>query len=471
MQIVRTFRALRSRPAIMAEQRGYGPDWRGDGRTTAQQYQLDLLNRMWGGYIQRIPFYRDLRASGRAPERFESLDQFADTVPPVDKVMVRDQCHALTDPIRPTERFRVTGGSTGEPTRMPAWRSEYQTTLIDKWVGRAFYGVSPADRLFTIWGHSHLLGKGLTGRINANLRRLRDGLIGTYRFSAYDLSPDASRRAADILLSMRPSYVIAYSGALEYFARINEDRAADFARAGLKLALATGEVFPTSEGPELVQRILGCPLGMEYGSVETDIVAHTHPETSSAHGPCGLGFRVLWRHYFVECEEPGSDGDRPLLVTSLYPRCFPLVRYRIGDSVRLYPGDSHRSLLRLDSVVGRANAFILLSDGTRVHTMGIKHCVEGIDAVSRFQVIQPRSTTPGQAAGISELRVVLVGPGAPQQTGPAAKSAREAAETVIRQKAGRIHKELQSMRIVFDRSLVQTRAGKTPMIAEEDTLG
>lgn len=468
MQIVRTIRARRSAIAIAQERSAYGPDWLGSPGITPAQHQLAAFNTHWAGYARRIPFYRDMVAKRAAPEKFENLDQFAELLPVIDKAAVREKCHDLTDPIRPIEKYRVTGGSTGEPTKMPCWADEFQTTLIDKWIGRSFYGVAPSDKLFTIWGHSHLLGKGFMGMVNAYKRRLKDYLLGTYRQSAYDLSPAANRAAADTLLSVQPDYMIAYSSALELFARVNEDRAADIHRLKLKLALATGEIFPTLDGPEVVSRILGCPMGMEYGSVETDILAHTDPAISSPKGPAGQGYRVFWRRYMIECEAPSATGERGILVTSLYPRCFPLIRYRIGDAVVLYDGDEPRCLTRVAAVAGRSNSFIQLSDGVRVHTMGVKHCVEGVPGVSRFQVIQNPSAPDGQARGIAELRVILLGAGAPDQEGPEANAARQTAEAAIREKAQKIHPELGRVPIRFNRTLIQTRAGKTPMIAEAE---
>ncbi|MCG3121852.1 MAG: hypothetical protein GIKADHBN_00223 [Phycisphaerales bacterium] len=471
MQIVRTFRSWQSAAAIADTLRAYGPRWEGDGTVAPEAYQLEQFNRLWAGYVQRIPYFRSLRDSGRAPDRFESLDQFADSISPLDKPDVRARGAELTDPLHPPESMRITGGSTGEPTRMAAWRREHAQTLIDKWVGRSFYGVGPGDSLFTIWGHSHLLGKGLSGRVKAASRRFRDWLLSTHRFSAYNLSPESLRKAGQIVLDMRPGYIIAYSSALEDFARVNEDRAADFARAGIKMALATGEVFPTTDGPDVVRRVLGCPLALEYGSVETDILAHTHPGLAAPGAPPGSGYRVFWRNYYLECEAPGSSGERALLVTSLYPRAFPLVRYRIGDCVTLFDGDRPRALTRVASVAGRTNAFIQLADGTRVHTMGIKHCVEGLPDIARFQVIQPGGADAGTARGITELRVHLNGAGAPGQAGDAALIARRNAERAIREKAAKIHAELGVMPIVFDRPLHQTRAGKTPIIAVTETVG
>ncbi|MCC6426830.1 MAG: hypothetical protein IT435_08410 [Phycisphaerales bacterium] len=470
MQIVRTFRAIRASPAIRAELDAYGPDWNGRHGESVPDQQLRRFNELWSGYANRIPMYRDLRAAGKAPDRFGSLEELCQSLPVIDKQSVRDRKTDLTDPLHPAVRSRITGGSTGEPTHMPAWASEFDTTLVDKWIGRSFYGISPRDKLFTIWGHSHLLGKGLKGRFMGWLRQTKDNLIRTHRFSAYDLSPDAARRAADLLISTGSRYIIAYSSALEFFCRTNEDRAADFAKAGLKMALATGEVFPTADGPDVVRRVLGCPVAMEYGSVETDILAHTTPAIPSPDSGSLPAYRVFWRRYMLECEPPNAEGPGALLVTSLFPRAFPLIRYRIGDHIALFPGDRPLALTRIASVAGRTNSFIQLSDGRRVHTMGIKHCVEGLAAVNRFQLVQIRAGT-NSAASLPELRIVLAGPGAPDATGPSAEDARKQTERAIREKAARIHPDLGRMPIYFDRTLIQTQAGKTPMIADLQTSG
>jgi phenylacetate-CoA ligase len=470
MRIVRKIRDSKLAPLVRARRDEYGSDWLGDPSDRPAAWQLRRFNEIWKGYAQRIRAYRDLLDSRRVPARFESWEQFAATVPVLNKSDVNDRVADLTDPSRPADSTRTTGGSTGEPTRMPASRSEYADTQIDKWIARAEYGVKPSDRAFLIWGHSHTLGAGLRGRAKAFLRQAKDSLVGTYRFSAYNLSEQATRHAGDLILSLRPDFIISYSGALEFLARVNEDRAEQFARLGLKTAIATGEVFPTPDGPAVAQRILGCPVSMEYGSVETDVIAHTSLSHEMDVGTVPPAYRVFWRRYFLECEDAGPDGERALLVTSLFPRAFPLIRYRIGDFVRLFDGDEPRALTRMTAVVGRSNSFVELSDGTRVHTMGLKHCVEGIESVSRFQVVQPaganNTRANGGGRGIKELRVVLAGAGAPDRHDAQADAARRAVEAAIREKAGKIHPELGRMPIVFDRTLIQSRAGKTPMIAE-----
>lgn len=460
MQIVRRIRASRTAPAIAARAAEYAS--RGMVPSGAvESFQLDVLNRLWHSYARHIPFYRDLQESGRSPRRFASLAEFAASVPITEKSLVRERAEDLRDPTRVQDHYRITGGSTGEPTKMPSWSEEHADSLIDKWVARSWYGVTPADALFTIWGHSHLLGKGLKGKINARLRQLKDQAIGTYRFSAYDLGVEATRHAAAVLLARKPAYFITYSSALEHFARVNEGRAADLGRLKLKVAIATGEVFPTAEGPAIASRVLGCPVAMEYGSVETDILAHTHPALPSADGSSLPGFAVFWQRYLLESVTLAPGGEPELLVTSLYPRCFPLVRYRIGDSMVLYPGDPPLPVTRAAAVVGRTNSFVALSDGTRVHTMGIKHCVEGLGNVSRFQVV-----TQAGRAGLVELRVMLAGAGGPGDASPGGLAARAAADGAIREKARKVHAELAAIPINFEDAPIQSRAGKTPMVAE-----
>lgn len=460
MLIVRNIRARKILPAIEAERAAYGSDWRGTQAEPPAVWQLARFNKLWADITTRIPRYRDLVANKAAPREFDSWAQFSGTLPTTEKSDVRERPLDLTDPARPPEAWRITGGSTGEPTHMPKWMSESDLTAIDKNLGRGFYGVTPASKLFTIWGHHHLLGEGLKGKLNAKVRVFKDWLIGTCRFSAYDLSPAAMRRAGDSILSLRPDFIISYSGALELLARANEDRAAAFAHLKLKCAIGTGEVFPNDDGPALVSRVLGCPVAMEYGSVETDILAHTTPDFPVPAGAIVNGFRTFWRRYFLEVEPAGPGGERPLLVTSLYPRAMPLVRYRIGDFVRLYEGDAPHAITRFAAVIGRSNSYVELADGTRVHTMGVKHCVEGLAHVARFQIVQsPRA---------NELRVILAGPGAPGASGDACDAARKVVEMHIRSKAAILHPDLAQIGVAFDKDLIQTRAGKTPLIAKID---
>ncbi len=399
--------------------------------------QLELLNREWARVLSECPYFTRLREERGLPERFDSLADFAARVPPTTRSDVQAHGHEMASRSRAPDAVRMTGGSTSAPVQIPAWKSEARFVGPDMWVGRSWYGVGPADRLVLLWGHSHLLGSGLPARLRARLRELDDWLLGYRRISAYDLSPAAMRRAGDELLRFRPDWVLGYSVALDTFARANGERAGAFRDLGIRVVVGTAEAFPSPEARQRVGELFGCPVAMEYGAVETGVLAHTHPTG---------GYRVFWRTNLLEA--PGEGLRRPLLVTSLRPRSFPLVRYEIGDEVDLHaehePG---LGLARFERVAGRCNDYVDLPDGAQVHSEAFSHAVRPCAAVRGFQVVQKG---PDLRLRYAAERLLDSGE-----------------ESEIRRRLGVVHPELAG--ISFERvgSLDQTVAGKTRMILRQ----
>ena len=394
--------------------------------------QLARLNRQWERIQKYVPYYSGLVARRGAPMRFESWEQFLQALPVADRRFVYENLPQLSDFAQPPDGFRMTGGSTAEPVSLPAWDSETGETERNEWLGRSWYDIGPEEPSFRIWGHSHLLGKGVRGWMRARQRELKDRLLGIERISAYDLSDNAMLAAFERLQRSRAAYVVGYSAALDRFARVA--RAAGLVnRTALKAVVATSESFPLADSRQVIGEVLHAPVAMEYGSVETGVMAHTRGEE---------GYRVFWLSYFIEATEPAPQGGYRVRVTSLYPRCFPLLRYDLGDAVALEePCFGVRSF---PEVLGRTNLFLELASGERIHSEALSHAVKGIGPVSGYQMVQQgeictlfltvlSSVTDAQ---IGEIRMRL------------AKMSPRLAEAEIR---------------VVDR-LEQTRAGKTPMI-------
>lgn len=395
-----------------------------------------MLNREWQRLATASPYVGRLVSSGRSPPRFDSLEQFMETVP----VVSRHEVQTLGDDIRcrepPAEFMRTTGGSTSQPVQLPAWMSELEYTRPDMWLGRGWYGITPASRLFLLWGHSHLLGTGIAGAVRARLREVTDWMLGYERVSAYDLRPAMLRRAGDRLIRHRPDYVIGYAVALDLFAQANADRAAEFRALKIKVVIGTAERFPAADSVARLEALFGCPVGMEYGAVETGLIAHTTPAG---------GYDVFWNSYLVDAE-PTAAGHR-LYVTSLYPRCFPLVRYLIGDEIDLGgPTGRVTGVRRIQSVTGRCNDGVRLPDGTLVHSELFTHAVRSCAAVRGFQVVQ----SPGGPT----IRYLADAPLGATDT------------AAVCERLGRIHASLASIPLEHVAKLAQTVAGKTRMVID-----
>jgi phenylacetate-CoA ligase len=306
------------------------------------------------------------------------------------------------------------------------------------WLGRSWYGVSPASRLFLLWGHSHLLGAGIKGWLNARKRMVLDRMLGYFRFSAYDLRPEVLGRAALKLIRFKPDYLIGYSIALDLFASANTSLREELRALGMKMAVGAAEGFPSSESEARLGDLFGCPIAMEYGAVETGLMAHTHPSG---------GYRVYWRTYFMEAERRCPEShNMTVRITNLYPRCTPLVRYEIGDEIETWEHKEER-ILGLESfkrVVGRCNDYVLLEDGARIHSEAFTHAVRACPVIGSYQVVQSgthlciryTSDVPLNGSHISQ----------------------------IRERLGKIHLALGRMEFERVDRLMQTVAGKTRMV-------
>lgn len=403
--------------------------------------QLAALNETWASVVTDSPYWaRRVRELG-LPPAFDSLEEYAAVVPLVGREEVQAHGAEMASARRKPDFVRLTGGSTSKPVQLPAWRNEVARTRFNQWIGRSWYGVDPGSRLFLLWGHSHLLGTGLPGWLRARRLELSDRLLGYHRFSAYDMRPEVLRRAAEVLAEFRPDYVVGYAVALDLFARANQERRDLLRAAGVRAVFGTAESFPASDSVERLSDLFGCPVGMEYGAVETAVVAHTHPEG---------GYRVFWPDNLVEAVGEGSR--RRVVVTALYPRCFPLVRYEIGDELELEdPAAPGVGVERFARVAGRCNDYVELADGSLIHSEAFSHAVRACPPVRSFQV-------------------VIAGDG-PSIRFTADRALEPAEAAALRERLGRIHPELQQLALARVDELSQTVAGKTRMVVSAQGAG
>jgi phenylacetate-CoA ligase len=400
LKLAAALRDRRLSPALRAREAAYRE---GNDAASRRVIQLDLLNTEWRRILDASPYFAALSRDRGVPDRFRSLEEFEERLPVMTRAIVQQHGNEIVCRGKAPDSLRTTGGSTSEPVQIPSWRSERTFTDLDMWGGRSWYGVTPSSRLFLIWGHAHLLGTGWVRHFRNASRRLKDALLGYDRFPAYDLRPEALRAAVSALLIARPEYLIGYSVALDFLARANRDRRDALRGLRLKLVVGTAESFPTPESIDLLADLFGCPVGMEYGAVETGVMAHTHPDG---------GFRFFWRSYL--CEALPRARGHALLVTSLYPRSFPLVRYDIGDEIEI-PGAAGEHLSSIDwceRIHGRSNEFVLLPDGAIIHSEAFSHVFKPFSEIRGFQVVQAgdrltiRIATPSELAGptVAEIR-------------------------------------------------------------------
>jgi phenylacetate-coenzyme A ligase PaaK-like adenylate-forming protein len=404
-------------------------DW--DDRRTPD-LQFASLKEIWRDCVTDVPYYAELAALGKAPKEISKWEDFYN-IPELNRQLLQDFPEKFMRRSGPPDFKRMTGGSTGNPVHFGMWKSEDRVLRLLKLALWIRAGYQPDSRIFLIWGHSHLLGTGWRRHVRHLQRKLKDRLLGYRRLDAYRLNPEICRAMARECLSFRPAGLIGYASALDYFVRATPEFAEAFGKCGCRFVQPAAEPLPKPDSRELLCRTFNCQLIEEFGGVDFGQVAMRLDD--------GF-FEVFPEHNILETRVATNDGgtEEAALVTTLYRRYTPLIRYRQGDALAGAVKLAHGHVSRFARLDGRCNDMIRLDSGSTIHSVAVFHCIHQEPGVLNIQlVLENRGTT---------LRLVTT-PDFDQN-----------AERRIRQRLGQVAAELSEC--VFERvSDVETsRAGK-----------
>lgn len=399
--------------------------------------QLKCLQQAWSEAVVRVPYYKTLVRKKLAPAEIRNWEDYSQ-IPILDRATLQEKQQEFQREAIP-DQTRETGGSTGIPVKIGVWNREADGHRIAKLMLWQKAGYMPSDKLFLIWGHAHLLGTGWKGILNDRIRKLKDFALGYKRVDAYSLSREKCEDIARQLIAFRPSGLIGYASALDYFLRTTEKYHKDFAALKLRFVMPAAEMSPRKDSYDLIFSVFGCPIVEEYGGVEFGQVAMRFHLDS---------FRVFHDRNFVEAiPESGNSTNERVLVTTLYERYVPLFRYAPGDLITEPKRMSHGHVESFKKVEGRINDLVKLQHGGVLHSVSLFHCVH-------------------QEPGVLNIQLVL------RNNGPRLQLVVSAAynlkcEQRIRSRLKDIAPELQDVPISLVSDVTTTRAGKRRWVHDE----
>ena len=274
-------------------------------------YQLERCQKLLRFSSAHSSFYEErFDLSGFDVDRFTDLDQLK-LLPPV----LKSDLIAQNSAIHSTDRYHInklfvseTSGSTGEPLMFmkdEEWDSWNRASIFR---GYSWFGVNPWDRNGYFWGYNIDTSK-------AWKTKLMDALQNRFRSFSYDR--DELIRFVQRL--EKAKYLHGYSSMIYEVARIVNELGMDTSQLNLKLVKGTSEKIHEHYHEE-VQKAFGRKMVSEYGAAEAGIIAFECP-----HGSMHLNMEGC----IVE-EEAGE-----IVVTNLNAYSFPVIRYKLGDSIVL----------------------------------------------------------------------------------------------------------------------------------------
>lgn len=393
--------------------------------------QLVALRQVWADACAEIPHYRGLVAQDLAPREIRSWHD-VQSIPVLTRQAIQDHPEHFLRPSRHPDDYMRTAGSTGTPLRMGMSQAERDLMRVVKIAAWQDLGYLPDSRVFLMWGHSHLLGTGWRGKINHLKRTVADRLLGYRRVDAYRLNPAICATHAEALIAFRPMAFISYASALDLFARYTTRYRDRFRALGLRFVLATAEPLARPDTVWRLEDLFGCPVVEEYGGAEFGQVAFKRGSDP---------FDVYHDLNYLECQSRDADDEfAEALVTTLYPRYLPLIRYRVGDALVGPERMPHGHVRRFTAVAGRINDVIRLESGDSIHSVAIFHCIHQEAHVHSIQMVL---TDDG-------IRVCLVSTGGD----------RAAMEKRILRRLTQVHPSLGQVRFEYVEDLRTNRAGK-----------
>lgn len=191
--------------------------------------------------------------------------------------------------------------------------------------------------------------------------RLKDFLSHRYRFNIFDFSDAAMQKMVLKFQRTRFDYINGYTNSIVLLAKYlkKNDLYLNTICPSLKVCIVTSEML-FEEDRKLLEERFRIPIINEYGSAELDIIALENPE--------GI-WRINSETLFVEILDEqnqvlpyGKEGR--IVVTSLYNKAHPMIRYEVGD-LGVLDERSTPQFPILKKLVGRTNDLAILPSGKK----------------------------------------------------------------------------------------------------------
>ncbi len=203
--------------------------------------------------------------------------------------------------------------------------------------------------------------------------------LGVFRCRYLDVRADETETLLR-LASLRPGILISYPSILLPLARINSSEGLNLR---LKLALSGGETLTPMARNE-ISSSFSCPVFDRYGSMESSWVAWECKEGSLHIQEDMVVVEIVGQH--GKNLPDGKVGT--IVVTPLWRRAMPFIRYSLGDSGSFGPPCTcGRGLRTLRVARGRQDDILVLPSGKTRSARSI-NLMDDIPGMLSYQIIQ-----------------------------------------------------------------------------------
>ena len=191
--------------------------------------------------------------------------------------------------------------------------------------------------------------------------RFKDVLSKRFRFSVFDLSDAAFKKHLNTFHSTNFNYINGYTSPIVQFAKFleRENVVLKSVCPTLKVCMVTSEML-FKDDKKLMETQFGVPVINEYGASELDLIAFENPNKEWQ-----LNSETLFIEILDDNNKQVAFGEEGrIVITSLYNKAHPFIRYDIGD-IGILSKESTIQKPILEKLIGRTNDIAILPSGKK----------------------------------------------------------------------------------------------------------
>ncbi|MBY4598590.1 hypothetical protein [Ottowia caeni] len=294
----------------------------------------------------------------------------------MEKDFLKSNIDLLTDSPIDIAGVSHTSGTSGSPMKVPYEVSGYQKAFA-YW--RRFYDDMGLPDSFR---NARFSGRVLLGNArNPDIFWVNDWFERRLFFSTYHMTDDNLSLYVARLNKYRPHLIDGYPSALAILARYIESSGERLTFTPLAAAATAETLF--DEDRVVIERVFGCRLYNQYASSEGAPFI-TECRSGRMHLNTDTG-------YFEFLDLESGSNVKELVVTSFRNLKLPLIRYRIGDSVRLDSEGADRCTCgsrfpTIANVEGRVDDLLYSTERGAIGRLDPVY--KGVVGIKRSQIIQ-----------------------------------------------------------------------------------
>lgn len=344
-----------------------------------EQYQMEKLRILMHEVYENVPYYQNLfRSLKLHPSELDTLQSLRE-IPLLSKDIIRNNSSDLINRNSKNLITSSTSGSTGEALVFQMGKERISMDIAARCRAHRWWGIEIGNRELVLWSSKY------KNKFGKKITKYRDALLRSKLIEIVNFDNSTLDRYLSIIESYDPQSIFGYTAVIRLLSKHVMESGRVLNVPNLKVIFTTSEKLH-DEDRKLIEKAFKCRVGDEYGARDAGFIAHECP-----YG----GMHVTMEGIIVEIVDTngnilpeGEAGE--VVVTNLFSRDFPIIRYRTGDiaSISKNRCSCGRELLQIKNIHGRSNDYLLNKNHALIHYTKITHVLRELDEIRSFRIIQ-----------------------------------------------------------------------------------